>query len=230
MKFKSTVIASASGSIGGTTYSRNRGGMYMRTRAVPTNPNSDAQQANRAAFAAMAIAWQSLTSTQRAAWKTYADNVSVVNTLGDPIFLTGQQMFVRCNSMRVYWGLAVVEDGPTTFNIGDLGEVALESATDGDNGNLAISFDNTQGWATAVGGALAIYTSRQQAPTINFFKGPFVAALPIAGAVIPPTSPATRASGQQYTPDNVAWVKVRATYPDGRLTNEVILQAVIEGV
>jgi len=43
MKFKSPILSQASGSIAGITFSHNRGGMYVRARAVPTNPGSPQQ-------------------------------------------------------------------------------------------------------------------------------------------------------------------------------------------
>ena len=59
MIFKSPIFAQASGSIAGTVFSRNAGGMYVRSRANPTNPNTDAQQAVRDAMRQLVVAWTS---------------------------------------------------------------------------------------------------------------------------------------------------------------------------
>lgn len=119
MKFKSQVFTQASGSIGGQTFSHNRGGMYTRARAIPTNPNSPRQALARAALTASVMQWNSLTDAQRAGWDNYAQNTPVTNVLGDQIILSGQQQFVRSNSYRIRAGLAVVSAAPVIFNTGE---------------------------------------------------------------------------------------------------------------
>jgi len=53
MKFQAGIFTpNLSGSAGGTTASRNRGGGYFRNKAVPTNPDTVFQQAARAILAA----------------------------------------------------------------------------------------------------------------------------------------------------------------------------------
>lgn len=94
MKFRSTLLGQASGSLAGTTFSRNRGGAYTRSRAVPVNPNSVAQQAVRAYFAAAAANWRTLTGAQRTAWDDYAAGTPRTNPMGDTIYLTGAQWYI----------------------------------------------------------------------------------------------------------------------------------------
>lgn len=120
MKFTSQVYSAASGSIGGITYSRNRGGMYTRARAVPTNPNSVRQVAARAGFSAAVRLWtEDLTGAQRDGWRTYADATPFTDSLGSPLVLTGQQAFVRSISALIGAGIEPSNlSAPTIFNTG----------------------------------------------------------------------------------------------------------------
>ena len=49
-------VAVISGSVGGTVFSRNKGGAYMRNRSIPVNPQSAAQVVVRAAMAFLTAA------------------------------------------------------------------------------------------------------------------------------------------------------------------------------
>jgi hypothetical protein len=46
--------------------------LQCRAHVVPTNPQTEAQQANRAKFAQALAAWQALSIEQRAAWQKIA--------------------------------------------------------------------------------------------------------------------------------------------------------------
>lgn len=94
MLYRSTILGQASGSLAGTTFSRNKGGQYTRSRAVPTNPNSAAQQQVRAFFTAATGAWAGLSTAQRGAWESYASSTPVTNALGDTVTNTGFQWYI----------------------------------------------------------------------------------------------------------------------------------------
>lgn len=97
-----------SGSQDGLTSSRNRFGQYLRTRAVPVNPNSTAQGQRRVAFAAAASAWRTLSNLQRLAWNNYALSLPVVDSLGQTQTLSGFQQFSGVNSLN-----AILDVSPT---------------------------------------------------------------------------------------------------------------------
>jgi hypothetical protein len=88
-----------SGSIAGTTHSHNRAGQYTRNRRSPVQPVGTGRRAFiRSAFGAASTAWSGLTSTQQAAWATYADGHPIVDSLGQSIKLTGHQMYVAIST------------------------------------------------------------------------------------------------------------------------------------
>lgn len=224
MKFKSEVLTQASGSIGGTTYAHNRGGLYRRARSIPTNPNSAAQQTVRTNFGQLATRWNdTLTTAQRSAWENYAANSPTTDALGDSLVLTGQQMYIRCNSVRLRGSLTAVDDGPTTFGLADLSTVTIP--VDPTSNDINVAFNNSDPWAGEVGGALIVQTSRFYDGSKNYLKGPFRYLGLVTGAASPPTSPNLMASanafGQaptSFTAGQVMFWRACAVRADGRLS------------
>lgn len=219
MKFKSQVVTQASGSIGGTTYSHNRGGMYMRSRAVPTNPNSPQQQAVRTAVAALVSAWNNvLTAPQRLVWDTYAANTPVLNALGEPINAGGLGMYIRGNVPAIQAGLARIDDGPTVFNTGEYTEPVVGTISAA-AGTMSLAFTATDAWANEDGAAMLVLASRGQNPSINYFKGPYRFAAAILGdSTTPPTSPEVVTLPFAVAVDQKVFSQVRVVRADGRLS------------
>lgn len=110
------LFTNVSGSIGGVTGSRNKGGQYLRGRTTPTNPNSTAQQLVRSAFSDATSAWSALLAVNRGAWNDYAALQSWTNALGDPIQLSGQQAYIGAYSASMSAGLtpSVTPPAPNT--------------------------------------------------------------------------------------------------------------------
>ena len=113
MKFKSLIFSEMSGSVGGLTFSHNNGGLYVRARAIPTNPGSPQQDVVRAAFGALVAAWTELLSeAEREAWRVYAANTPLLGPLGDVRNVTGMNMYLRCNTLRSAFGFPVQDAAP----------------------------------------------------------------------------------------------------------------------
>lgn len=99
MIFFSDLAPKGSGSAGGTTWSHNKGGYYIKSRSAPTNPNSSRQQSTRNAMGQYATAWTAwLTQAQRDQWNTYAQNHTIKNALGQDIYINGICWFIMFNS------------------------------------------------------------------------------------------------------------------------------------
>lgn len=171
MKFKSGLVTQASGSIGGMTASRNRGGNYLRGRAIPTNPSTMLQAAVREGLGMLANMWATLTQAQRDGWATYALNVPVINSLGDSIKLTALNMFIRSNAPLNQAGLDLVVAAPTEFNLGMTPEV--ESFTL-EAGGVTPTATITWGAQDLTGDdRLLFYLSKPLSPTIKYYNGPY---------------------------------------------------------
>ncbi len=114
-----------SGSLAGQTSSRNRFGQYRRSRAIPVNPNTSAQQAARDDFSAASQAWRGLTQAQRDAWAAYAATRPRTNSLGQTIYLTGHQTFVGLRALFAAVGLTL----PTVPPAGAAPELTVMAVT-----------------------------------------------------------------------------------------------------
>lgn len=219
MKFKPVFVGDLSKSVGALTASHNRAGPYFRLKGVPVNPNSPAQVEIRTFFGQLSTLWASLTSEQRLAWETYAENVPTTGSGGDPLVLTGQNMYIRSNTMRLQAGVLRIDDAPTLFSLATLS--AIRIAPSAATGAINITYNDVDDkWDKLDGGALAVYVSRQQSPTINFFRGPYRFAGAVLGnTVTPPPSPDTAIASQfAMSEGNTIFTRFVATDPDGRLS------------
>lgn len=217
MKFTSPVISAGSGSLAGLTASRNKGGMYFRARAVPTNPGSAQQTVIRNQLATLVAFWSSvLTQAQRDGWADYAANVPVQNPLGASINLSGQQMYVRSNVARVQATLPRVDDAPTVFDLGPY-TVPVPVSLTASTGVLSVSFTEADDWVSEDDAALLVYVSRPQNPGITYFKGPYQFAGGVLGNTsTPPTTPQPVAVTFGYTAGQRGFVKFNVARADGR--------------
>jgi len=223
MLFRSALISMASGSMAGMTASRNKGGAYLRSRVVPTNPGTEPQTAVRSYMAQLAALWNTtLTDAQRAAWTEYALNTPLINRIGDAKPISGMPMYVRCNVPRLQAGLDRVDAAPTVFGLGDFTAPGITSIT-GSTSVAIVTFEAADDWASEDGAALLVLGSRGQNPTINYFKGPFQYAGSVEGAASPPASPQNITIPFGLAAGQKAFLQFRVTRADGRLSASIVL-------
>jgi len=206
-----------SGSIGGTTLSRNRFGSYVRARSIPVNPATDRQTAVRNAIRALTIAWQvTLSQAQRDAWDVYAANVDWVNKLGDSVNLTGLNHYVRSNTPLVQNGIARVDAAPVIFNLATA-ELSLSATASEATQDLTIDGDPAADWIGEAGAWQFYSMGLPQNGAIKFFNGPYrqISAVPGAG---PPPFPAVIAAAFPFAADQRIWIRSRIARGDGRLS------------
>ena len=200
------------------TFSHNRGGQYIRGRAIPTNPNSVLQQAVRAYMASLTANWANvLTAAQRTGWDTYGENVGVLDRLGKTIYLTGINHFVRSNVPRLQAAATQINDAPVIFNLGSENppSFAIDTASD----EVDVSFVDTDLWVDEDDSHMLVYASIPNDPTINFYKGPYQFIGTIDGdSGTPPTTPAAIALPQAIVAGQRNFFQTRVSRADGRLT------------
>ncbi len=222
MKFKSAIFTQTSGSVGGITFSHNRGGLYTRARSIPTDPATVQQVAIRGFVASLASLWNGLlTPLQREAWDLYALSTPLPDALGEPRNIGGLGHYVRSNVPRLQVALPRVDDGPIFPGLARFTNPSFDTfdaATNSFNVNFSIDV-LADPWANAVGGAMLVFASRPQNLSINFFKGPYrTTTTPILGAVIPPTTPDTQVAPFVFAADQKVFVYIRVTDPEGKLS------------
>lgn len=212
-------VTQMSGSLGGTTYARNRFGNYMRSRTKPVNPNSTLQQGVRDSLSALTEFWKNeLDAAQRIAWATYAAAIAVKNRLGESVYLTGFNHFIRSNTELLNHKGVFIENGPTDLSLPSKDTLFVASASIAAN-VISVVFDAAQTWNTVTGGHMWIYVGQPRKSTRNFFAGPWKFGKVLDGLTgTPLTSPQTFASPYTLVLGQVITVYARIQTADGRIS------------
>lgn len=225
-----------SGKVGGLVASHNRSGAYFRRLVTGVNPNTTRQQSVRSSFGGMVNNWLNLlTPAQRGAWNEYAANVAMTDRMGQQIYLTGQNHYIRSNTPRVQAGLALVNDAPTVFNTGETVVSWSDEQSPGDLINQVVLNDTNDELQmllvfsgplseTAI---LLSYMGNAVNSTVNFFKGPYQLFAVEPGATITDTTFPLNTeltdfmSAMPPTPGERRPVRFRLAFVDGRLSQPV---------
>lgn len=168
-------ITKMAGSMAGNTFARNRFGDYVRARKKPVNPHSVRQESIRAVVSYLSEFWhQDLSIAERECWEAYAAAVAMKNKLGDTIYLTGFNHFIRSNSARMMF-----HPGPVKFcpDVLSLPEKDTDLAcSEEDIGDQSLTFTNNTALFAANGDqivTLLVYQGQPQLASRNFFAGPW---------------------------------------------------------
>jgi hypothetical protein len=225
--FRGLIATAISGSLDGITFSHNKGGTYIRTRATPVNPNTPYQQLTRALLGAVAIGWSgTLTQAQRDAWDVYAANVPRPSRGGGTKFLSGLDMFIRCAVPRGVAELGLALDAPTIFDIGTYTDASASISAP--SSTIDIAFDNTDEWANEDNSGMLIFAGRPTSPGRKFFKGPFRFLGSVPGnSTTPPSSPLAMSMPWSADTGNKLWFRQNVSRADNRYGEPLIFPAVV---
>lgn len=113
------------GKVGGTIFSRNKGGAYTKNKVTPLNPQTHGQQVQRQRLSAFAQAWRELTDAQRTGWNEGAGDFPLVNVFGDTYTLAGNMLYNQLNLNLAKIGAPAISEIPVPEGVG---EVSLDSA------------------------------------------------------------------------------------------------------
>lgn len=215
-------LVDARGSIGGNTYSRNHYGAFMRARVTPVNPNTARQQIVKATITFLAARWaNTLTAGQRTAWNLYGSSVAMTDVLGATMYLTGYNHYIRSNTIRKMFGEAIIDAGPTVFEIPAQDPTLAITCTEAAQ-TLSVAFDNAMDWATEDGAFMAHFQGKPQNAQREYFGGPWRVIGLTAGAdpgpiVSPEVNPVqfAIAEGQHV------WGYSRIMRADGRMSQKI---------
>lgn len=212
-------IIQMSGSIAGNTYARNRYGNYARARTKPVNPNSSGQQSVRAALSELSVRWaQILDAAQRAAWNLYGSSVAMKNRLGESVYLTGFNHFIRSNAWLARMGGTIVDDGPVIFELPAADPAFSITATEAAQ-QISWGYDDTMDWANETDSWLLLYQGSPQNAQRNFFDGPWRQCSQLQGVTgAPPASPLVTGVVFAIAELQHQWGYARILRADGRLS------------
>jgi len=185
------IISEIRGKIAATVFSRNRGGQIIRNRIKPINRRSIGQSTRRQALGSLASAWRGLTQAQRDGWNSAGANFPLQDTLGQTIFLSGEQLYIRFNANLNLIGESAIAVAPAPFAFAVLAATfTAEDATV--SASLSVVFTPTP---MTAGNTIAVYATPNLSPGI---AAPNASAFRFIGQIDPSdTSPADMLSAYQ---------------------------------
>jgi len=140
------------------------------------------------------------------------------NRLGESIFLTGFNHFLRSNIPLAQAGEANVLAGPTTFEL-PITDLTFSIGISAAAQTIVLNFDDTADWCDEDGAHMLIYQGSPQNPQRNFFAGPWRYAGKLSGdTVTPPVTTDTVNCSFVATESQKVWVYARILRADGRMS------------
>ena len=117
IKLSAIGITAIRGTIGGTTFSSNRGGIYVKNWAKPSNPMTPSQTRLRNMFGSVVRAWKTLTAAQVGSWNAYAQGRTTTDSLGESRPMSGRGAFISVNQNRLHVGWNMLTIAPSAIKL-----------------------------------------------------------------------------------------------------------------
>lgn len=170
------LVESIRGSIAGTTFQRNAYGYTIKAKPNMVRPNRQSQQQAKISVLTVSTYWRSMSSTDRAAWATWAELFPLPSRLNPSSNLSGFDYFLKYHLLRRQTGnIEFVEDPGVTAYTFELDNDVIES-----NGSTILNYllefeSDSDDWALVLQLTPTIPPSRNVARfTPRFIQGSFV--------------------------------------------------------
>jgi hypothetical protein len=161
---------------------------------------------------------QTLTQAQRDAWDLYGESVAMTNRLGQVIYLTGFNQFLRSNVILTTHTGLIRDDGPTIFELPDQDPTYAIVASEGSQ-VISSAYDAALAWANETGAFLWFFQGTPQNPQRTFFNGPWRFLGTQAGVDgAPPASPKDNVAQFAIAEGQRLWCYARIQRLDGRIS------------
>lgn len=160
------IVDNISGKLNGTVFAKNKGGHYMRSKSMPSNPKTSFQNAVRARFGAIAQLWGTLRESQRNAWNAMASEFPYTNRLGDTKILSGFALHQKLNTNLAVIGQSFVADPPEP--VSPPAVVSIVAAASAAEGEMNVSGTLAEGVASTRYSAVIMATPPLRDGVSNF--------------------------------------------------------------
>lgn len=100
-----SIITSIAGSIGGTTFRRSANGLVMQNKQQVQKRSARSRNSRIAQIASIIKLWNSFDNATITAWNNTALLYEFKNKFGQPVYYTGRQLFVKCNTTSMLFGV-----------------------------------------------------------------------------------------------------------------------------
>lgn len=103
-----SLVTNLKGKIGGHVFQRCGQSGSLRSKSTVVSSQSSYSQATRNQFSSLASEWRSLTTSQRNSFSIQASTYPTFDSYGNPIVLTGYQLFMYINRTVLMAGYPIV--------------------------------------------------------------------------------------------------------------------------
>jgi hypothetical protein len=119
-------VTAINGSIGGTTFQRNRYGSSAKNKPIIAFPNSPDVNAIKLLMQTAATEWRELTASNRATWNNWAQTNPIPTRLNPNAYLNGFNLFVKYHLIRWLAGVGTPLANPT-FTLATLNNISIST-------------------------------------------------------------------------------------------------------
>ena len=160
------IVSAINGSIGGTTFQKNRYGFTVKQKSNIVKPNSPLQRKRQNQVAEVSREWRNLTNSQRNAWRSYAESYPVPSRLNPNAYLDGYSYFLRYREFNKIANVGGVLANPNGIR-NDFTFIGMNAAWTGTTGLVEVALTGL-----SADSEILIYMSNQLPANINYGKPP----------------------------------------------------------
>ena len=99
-----SIITSIAGSIGGTTFRRSANGLVMQNKQQVQKRSARNSNSRISQIASIIKLWNGFDGATVTAWNNAAMLYEFKNKFGQPVYYTGRQLFIKCNTTSMLFG------------------------------------------------------------------------------------------------------------------------------
>ena len=178
------IVSEVRNKIAATVFTKNKAGASIRNRTTPINRRSTGQTSQRQQLASVSSQWRGLTQAERDGWNTAAASFPQQDNLGQTIFLTGAQLFVRCNNNLTLVGAANITDAPSPASFAPIAFVSLTAGAGAGTISLAYTPAVPTGFTLVIRATAPVSPGKSFVPQSSFRYLQHVAAAGVSPAAL----------------------------------------------
>lgn len=157
----------------------------------------------------------------------YGQNVAMKNKLGEVIFLTGFNHYIRSNTLLKLRGETLVDDGPAIFELPEKDPTIIMEPEVHEQ-KTKMTFDADMDWVSEDNAWFFILEGLPQNPQRNFFGGPYLGIKDKHGEETSPiTSPEWFTNLHFLSEGQKVWYQLRIQRADGRISEPFYTSAIV---
>jgi hypothetical protein len=230
MLYHGILATNLSGKIGGSVWSHNRGGPYVRANGTPTGGPTAEQEEARNAMGVVVSRWRTdIDSAQRELWRLYSVGTPRPNRIGDRRPIGALAEYVRANVIRQFANTQAGTPFSFVDNPPPIGKASatcsLVTVDPSATASQDVNFTPDDPWNNQGSeGRLLLWFSPIFPQTINWFRGPWTLSTGLGPEFTSPTAVPfgfTPASGDRF------FIKARAVESDGTLSDPQIITCTV---